>query len=130
MSTRRPRQPHQPAEHVSDVRAKGATVHVSLVDHHEPKLAEHALPKVGPLQDAEVQGLRVRKDEMCVSSGPPGVSGHLSRHQTDAWLRRRRQMRYELLEGLLLNVGERVQLGRDRARGRLVRVAVDRGSRC
>ena len=59
-----PREPTQPAQHVRDVRAEDAAVHVRLVDDDVAEVREDVAPAVVVRQDADVEHVRVREDEV------------------------------------------------------------------
>src|SRR5581483_2048792 len=53
-----------PAQDVRDVRAEDAAVHMGLVDDDEAEVVEDVRPQVVPREDADVQHVRVREDEV------------------------------------------------------------------
>ena len=59
-----PREPPQPAEHVGDVRAEDAAVDVRLVDDDVAEVREHVSPAVVVREDADVEHVRVREDDV------------------------------------------------------------------
>ena len=58
------REPAQPAQDVPDVRAEHAAVDVRLVDDDVAEVREHVSPAVVVRQDADVEHVRVREDEV------------------------------------------------------------------
>ena len=58
----------QAAEDVCDVRAEDAAVGVRFVDHHPPQPGEHLAPAAVVRQNAHVQHVRVRQDEVGASA--------------------------------------------------------------
>ena len=58
------RQPVQPPQHVRDVRAEDAAVHVRLVHHDESEVVQEIAPQIVPRQDADVEHVRVRQHEV------------------------------------------------------------------
>jgi hypothetical protein len=59
-----PCEPSQPPEHVRDVRAEDAAVDVRLVDDHVAEVREHVTPAVVVREDADVEHVRVRQDQV------------------------------------------------------------------
>ncbi len=54
----------QPPQHVADVRAEDAAVHVRLVDDDVAEVVEHVSPEVVAREHADVEHVRVREDEV------------------------------------------------------------------
>ena len=66
--------PAQPPQDVPHVRAEHAPVDVRLVDHHEAEVREHVGPAVVVREDADVEHVGVREDEV---RPPPDVPAAL-----------------------------------------------------
>ena len=57
-------EPAQPAQHVRHVRAEHPAVHVRLVHHDPGEVREHVAPRAVVRQDAHVEHVRVREDQV------------------------------------------------------------------
>ena len=58
------RQAAQPSQHVRDMRAEHAAIHVRLVDDDVAQVVQHVRPEVVPRQDADVEHVGVREHDV------------------------------------------------------------------
>ena len=119
-----PRDPPQPAEDVADVGTEDAAVDVRLVDHHVGEVREHVAPAVVVGQDADVEHVGVRQDEVRPLADLPAALGlgiavvdrrpdarHLQRGQGAELILGERLRRVEVERAPLRLAGERVEHG-------------------
>jgi hypothetical protein len=69
------RQAPQAPQHVADMRAEDAAVHVRLVDDDVAEVVEHVPPAVVMWEDADVEHVRVREDQVRPPTDLPAPLG-------------------------------------------------------
>ena len=119
-----PREPPQPPQHVRDVRAEDASVHVRLVDDDVAQVREDVAPAVVVREDADVEHVRVREDDVrpladlpaslarrvaVVDRGPEALEPELG--ERSGLILRERLRRVEVERPGLRIAGDRVENG-------------------